>query len=211
MKVVICTVPYFKIVHYKKYSVDGNKALEYDKKVCCPINAILAKTLKKGEKVRVIYIMTSGETSYCETHKKEFIKELDGIKLEIGADISYDTIEMDPKPSKRTYNKLITDLTEKIPEDAELYVDITYGIKPEVLSLICALRYVEEFHNAVVEYLIWGQLDTKYDPSGKKPSERINPMIFDITSLYYLFKLIGSIDNAELEKASNILKDFFDL
>jgi hypothetical protein len=213
MKVVICTVPYMppKAIHPMLYPVDGNKAIEYDKPVRCPINAILAKTLKKDEKVRLIYIMTTGETSYCEDNKENFIKELEGINSEIGAVLSYDTIEMDSKPVKRTYNKLITDLTEKIPEDAELYADITYGLKPEILSLFCALRFVEEFHNAVVEYFIWGQLETKIDPSGKEKPKKVNPMIFDITSLYYLFKLIGSIDNAEPEKASNILKDFFDL
>jgi hypothetical protein len=211
MKVVISTVPYMRNIFYKTYPVDGNKALEYDKPVCCPINAILAKTLKKGEEVKVIYIMTPGVTSYCETHKEKFIKELEVINSEIGAVLSYERVEMDSKPVKRTLNKLITDLTEKIPEDAELYVDITYGLKPEVLSLFCALIFVEEFHNAVVEYFIWSQLETKYDPSGKNPPEKVNPMIFDITSLYYLFKLIGSIDNAEPEKASNILKDFFDI
>jgi hypothetical protein len=211
MKVVICTVPYMRNIFYRTYPVDGNKAIEYDKEVCCPINAILAKTLKKDEKVKVIYIMTPGETSYCETNKEKFIKELEGINSEIGAVLSYDTVEMDSKPVKRTFNKLITDLTEKIPEDAELYVDITYGLKPEVLSLFCALRFVEEFHNADVEYFIWGQLETKYDPSGKKPPEKVNPMIFDITSLYYLFKLIGSIGSADVETASKILNDFFAL
>jgi len=212
MKVVICTVPYMppKAISKEIYPVDGNKALEYNKPVRSPINAILAKTLKRDEKVKVIYIMTTEKNGFCEANKEKFKKELEGINSEIGAVLNFDDkIEMDSKPGKRAYNKLITDLTEKIPENAELYVDITYGLKPEVLSLFCALRFVEEFHNAVVEYFIWSQLETKITPSGEKI--RFNPMIFDITSLYYLFKLIGSIDNADPEKASNILKDFFDL
>ena len=208
MKVVICTIPYMlpKKVYPMVYPVAGNKAIEYDKQVRCPINAILAKTLKKGEKVKVIYIMTTGENSYCEDNKETFIKELEGINAEIGAVLSYDTVEIESKPVKRTFNKLITDLTKKIPKNAELYTDITYGFKPEVLSLFCALRYVEEFHDAVVEYFIWSQLETN-----KKTGKKENPMIFDITSLYYFFKLIGSMGNATPEKASKILKDFFDV
>jgi hypothetical protein len=208
MKVVICTVPpmHPSMIHPMVYPVDGNEALEYDKPVRCPVNAVLAKTLKKGEKLRVIHIMATGENSYCEENKKIFIKELEGINAGIGAVLSYDTVEMDFKPVKRTYNKLITDLTQKIPEDAELYADITYGFKPEILSLFCALRFVEEFHNADVEYFIYGQLETN-----KETRKKENPMIFDITSLYYLFKLIGSISAADAEKASNILNEFFAL
>jgi len=208
MKVVICTVPpmHPSMVYPLVYPVDGNKALEYGKPVRSPVNAILAKTLKNGEELRVIYIMAAGENSYCEENKKIFTKELENINSEIGAVISYDTVEMEFKPTKRTYNKLITDLTEKIPENAELYTDITYGFKPEILSLFCALRFVEEFHDAVVEYFIYGQIETDKDTRKK-----VNPVIFDITSLYYLFKLIGSMGAAEPEKASNILKDFFAL
>jgi len=208
MKVVICTLPYMRpeAVHAVVYPVDGNKSIEYDKPVRCPVNAVLAKTLKKDEEVRVIYILTTGENSWCEDNKKVFIKELEGINSEIGAVLSYDTIEMEFMPAKRIYNKLITDLTDKIPENAELYTDITYGFKPEILSLFCALRFVEEFHNAVVEYFIYGQLETN-----KKTREKENPKIYDITSLYYLLKLIGFIGVSDAETASNILKDFFAL
>jgi len=213
MKVVICTVPY---MHHKKvypfiYPVDGNKAIEYDKPVRCPVNAVLAKTLKKGEELRVIYIMTVFKNSFCETNKENFINELEGINSEIGAVISYDTVEMEFKPTKSIYNKLITDLTDKIPEDADLYTDITYGSKPEIISLFCALRFVEELRNAVVEYFIYGQLETKIDPSGKEKPKKENQMIFDITSLYYLFKLIGSMGDTDEETASKMLKDFFAL
>jgi len=208
MKVVICTMPMRAADEVKAivYPVDGNKAIEYYNAVRSPVNAVLAKTLKKGEELRVIYIMTTGENSCCEDNKKNFIEELEGINAEIGAVLSYDTVEMEFLATKSTYNKLITDLTEKIPEDAELYIDITYGSKPEILSLFCALRFVEEFHNAIVQYFIYGKLE--FNRITRKEE---NPMIFDITSLYYLFKLIGSIDNADAEKASNILKDFFAL
>jgi len=208
MKVVICTLPYMKpeAVHPMVYPVDGNKAVEYDKPVRCPVNAILAKKLKKGEEVKVIYILTTGENSYCAEMREIFSKELEGINSEIGAVLDFHTIELDFLPSKRVYNKLITDLAEKIPEGAELYTDITYGFKPEILSLFCALRFVEEFHGAAVEYFIYGKIETK-----KGTSKKENPMIYDITSLYYLFKLIGSIGNADPETATKILNDFFAL
>jgi hypothetical protein len=108
--------------------------------------------------------------------------------------------------TKQAHNKLISDLAAKIPDNAEIYADITYGIKNEILSLVCALRFAEEFRDAVVQYLVYGKLET--NPITR---ERENPMLFDITSLYYLFKLIGTIGAADAETALKVLNDFFAL
>ena len=109
-------------------------------------------------------------------------------------------------PTKKTYNRLITDLTEIIPEKAEIFADITYGYKPEILSLFCALRFVEEFREANVQYIVYGKVEFN-----KNTNEKEHPMLYDITSLYYLFKLIGTIGTTDAETASKMLQDFFAL
>ena len=208
MKTVIVTAPMMQPekVEAIQYPVDGNKTIEYEKPVRCPINGILAKTLKKDEQVKVIHIMTIGENSECEQNKKAFIEEIESINRDVGAELSYDTVEIDFLPTKKTYNKLITDLAKKIPENAEIYTDITYGFKPEILSLFCALRFVEEFRDAIVQYIVYGKVEFN-----KETSEKENPMLYDITSLYYLFKLIGTIGTTDAETASKMLEDFFAL
>jgi len=206
MKVVIITLP-MKPPHEigeLTYPVDGNKAIEYGKPVRCPINGVLAKTLKSGEQVKVIYIVTTGENSECEKNKVLFINELEAINKEIGAVLSYDTVEMAFIATKKTYNRLITDLAEKIPNNSEIYTDITYGFKPEILSLFCAIRFVEEFRESIAEYIIYGKAEFN-----KTTRQLEHPMLFDITSLYYLFKLMGTMGAADTETASKILKDFF--
>jgi hypothetical protein len=208
MKTVIITAP-MKPPHQAeaiKYPMDGNKSIEYENPVRCPINGILARTLKKGERVKVIYILTTGENSLSEQNMKIYIEELEKINMGIGAVLSYETIDMAFNPTKQTYNKLITDLTGKIDENAEIYTDITFGHKPEILSLFCALRFVEEFREAVVQYIVYGKVEFNKD-TGKIES----PMLFDITSLYYLFKLMGTIGTADSETASKMLQDFFAL
>jgi hypothetical protein len=208
MKIVIITVPMMRAdkVTPIKYPVEGNKVIEYEKPVRCPINSVLAKTLKKSDEIKVIFIMTTGENSECEQNRKNFTEELEGINKEIGAVLSYDAVTIDFLPVKQTYNKLITDLTEKIPERAEIYTDITFGFKPEILSLFCALRFVEEFRDAVVQYIVYGKVE--FNP---ETGEKVFPLLFDITSLYYLFKLIGTIGNTDYETASKMLQDFFAL
>jgi len=204
MKTVVISVPMKQEVETIQYPVDGNKSIEYEKPVCCPINGVLAKTLKKDEKVKVIYIITKGENSDCEQKKKTFIEELENINKEIGAVLSYDTIEIDFEPTKKTYNKIIIDLAEKIPENAEIYADTTFGFKAIPLSLFCALRFVEEFREAIVQYIVYGKVE--FDKETRKPK---NPMLYDITSLYYLFKLMGTMGASNADDALKTLKDFF--
>ena len=206
MKIVIVTAPMKPLheVHPFQYPVDGNKAVEYKKPVRCPINGVLAKTLEKDEQVKVIYIMTTGDNSECEQTKKAFTEELEDINKNIGAVLSYDTVEIDFSPTKQTYNKLITDLAAKIPENAELFTDITFGPKTEILSLFCALRFVEEFRDAIVQYIVYGKVE--FNKETRKPEK---PKLFDITSLYYLFKLMGTMGASNAENAMETLKDFF--
>jgi len=215
MKVVIVTVPMKdpKDVDAIIHPVEGNKAIEYGKPVRCPINGVLAKTLKKDEQVKFIYIMSTcksaSKNSNSEQNKKDFIEEIEGINTEIGAVLSYDTVEIEFSATNHAYEKLITDLTDKIPEKAEIYTDFTFGSKPEALSLFCALRFVEEFCDAVVQFIVYGKVEFTKGEGGKVIKE--NPMLYDSTSLYYLFKLMGTIRNADKETASKLLKDFFAL
>jgi hypothetical protein len=205
MKIVIITAPMMNPEKLKKkqYPVDGNKSIEYEKEVCCPINGILAKTLKKCDEVKIIYIMTTGKNSNCEHNKSTFISELEDINKNVGASFVFDTVDIPFEPTKETYNKLITDLAEKIPENAEIYTDITFGSKPEILSLFCALRFVEEFRNAIVQYIVYGKAEFNKD------GDIENPKLYDITSLYYLFKLMGTMGATNAESATETLKDFF--
>jgi len=207
MKVVIVTAPMKnpQQIYPITYPADGNKTIEYGRPVRCPINGVLAKTLQKDEQVKIIYIMTKSDNSECEDNKKAFIEEFEDINKEIGAILSYDTVEIDFEATKQTYNKLIADLAAKIPDNAELYTDITFGFKTEILSLFCALRFVEEFKNAVVQYIVYGKVEFKKDDSSKTENHKL----FDITSLYYLFKLMGTMGAADADTATKTLKDFF--
>jgi hypothetical protein len=43
----------------------------------------------------------------------------------------------------------------------------------------------------------------------KETGKPEKPMLYDITSLYYLFKLMGSMGASNAEDAMETLKDFF--
>jgi len=204
MKVVIVTVPMMKPEKLKaqKYQIGENKEIE----LFSPINSILAKELEKGEKVKVIYINTTGENSEWKKNMDAFTDELNNINKEKVAVLEFTSVNIDFLPTNQTYNKMITELSDNIPENAEIYTDITFSYKPAILSLFCALRFVELFRNAVIQYIVYGKVEFN-----KETDIAEKPLLFDITSLYYLFKLMGTMGTADAETASETLKEFFEM
>ena len=204
MKVVIVTVALQTINPVPYKVLEGNKAVEYEEPVICSIYGVLAKTLKKDEKVKVIYI-TYRDDEHWEKNRAEFECKLDEINKKIEADINYETVFIEFKNTKKSYYKLITELADRIPKNAEIFADISYGFKILTPALFCALRFAEEFNDAIVKYICYGQT-TKWENNKAKEG-----ILVDTTSLYYLFKLMNSMVAADAETASRILKDFLEI
>ncbi|MDR0909030.1 MAG: TM1812 family CRISPR-associated protein [Spirochaetaceae bacterium] len=203
MKTVIVTMPMKERLYRFKYPVVGNASIEYDGEVSFPVNGLLARTLERGEEVKIIYIITKGGDNKGGEHTRAFRQELDEINKNIGARFSEETIELEFDPKKDEFKKLLYSLIEKIGEDAQIIADITFGSKPFPFTLLCALNYAENFHNADLLYIVYGKVDWI-------DGEPTNPKFYDITSNYYLQKLIGSLEGRSLEIADALLESFFE-
>jgi hypothetical protein len=185
------------------YPVDGNKSIEYEGAVLFPINAVLAKTLKAGEKGTVVFLSTSGGSdNHSAENIEKFQAELDAINKEIGAILSYETIEVPFEPQKEVFEQLISSLVSKFGQKSQIIADITFGMKPLPMILFCALNFAEKFYSATVENIVYGKVEF----SGGKT---FNPMIYDLTPLYYLNKLIGSMECKTTTAAVEMLNEFF--
>jgi hypothetical protein len=205
MKLIISTIPMKADIDRHCYPVDGNKTIEYEKSVLFPVNAVLAKTLGRGEEGKVVFLATTGGAeNYSVENMTRFREELDTIGGETGARLSYETIEMPFRLQTDVFERLISDLVAKMGHRAEIIADITYGIKPLPMILFCALTFAEKFYGAKVHNIIYGKVEFA---EGKT----MNPMIYDLTPLYYLNKLIGSMECKSAKTAETLLNDFFAL
>ncbi|GHV83210.1 hypothetical protein AGMMS50212_05500 [Spirochaetia bacterium] len=206
MKLIISTIPMFdkeKLTPFV-YPVNGNSSIEYDKPVIYPVNSVLAKTLKKSDIARVILLETKGGAEKGSENSAVFRQELDGINKNIEAKISYETIAVPFELTTEDFDGLLSQLLDKLKEekDAHIIADITYGIKPWPMILFCAFNFAEKFFDATIENIVYGKVEFK----GEKPE---NPMIYDITQIYYLNKLIGAMESPNADTAVKMLKDFF--
>jgi len=205
MKLIISTIPMKAEVDRHHYPVEGNKTIEYEKAVRFPVNAVLAKTLVKDEEGKVVFLVTTGGAgNHSAGNMARFREELDEINREIGARLSYETIETPFRPQTDVFERLISGLIAKLGRKAEIIADITYGIKPLPMVLFCALTFAEKFYAATVRNIIYGKVEFV---EGKTHS----PMIYDLTPLYHLNKLIGSMESKSAKTAEALLNDFFSL
>jgi hypothetical protein len=133
---------------------------------------------------------------------KKFRVELDAINKEIGAILNYETIEVPFEPQKEVFEQLISRLVSKFGQKSQIIADMTFGMKPLPMILFCALNFAEKFYSATVQNIVYGKVEF----SGGKT---LNPMIYDLTPLYYLNKLIGSMESKTTETAVKMLNDFF--
>ena len=133
------------------------------------------------------------------------MQELDSINSEIGAKISYETLESEFKETKDIHETRLKEILDKIEENTEIYADITYGPKPLPMILMCVISFAEKFLNCEVKSVIYGKVD--FDDNDKP----CNPELYDVTSLYYLNNLTNSmvVDNGK--EARQSLNEFFSL
>jgi len=204
MKLIINTVPMKKDIGCLHYPVVGNNLIEYAGNVFFPINAVLAKNLQKGERGKVIFLSTSGgKENYSKDNIKKFMEELININVNIGADLSWEIIDVPFDLKNEVFEQLVSGIISKIEKDCQIIADITYGIKPLPMILFCALQFAEKFYNATIMNIIYGKAEFN------QQNKAVNPELYDITSLFYLNKLIGTMECESGEIASKILNDFF--
>lgn len=204
-KIIFCDIPMKKNLNAMVYANTGNTNFNYSKEVMFPINAILAESLKKDDEVRVILLRTKDKAGNSGRNSGLFMQELDEINSEIGAKISYETLDSEFKETKDIHEKRLQDMLDKIEEHTEIYADITYGPKPLPMILMCVLSFAEKFLNCDVKSVVYGKVD--FDDNNKP----CNPELYDVTSLYYLNNLTSSMVADNGKDARQSLNEFFSL
>jgi hypothetical protein len=204
MKTVISNIPLVRGIEAVYYPVVGNSLLDYKHKVHYPVNAVLAKTIKKGEAVKVLLLVTEGGDKAGEKNVERFKKELDAINKDIGAKIRYENIHMPFSATKDVSGDMFRRIIGKFRKNTEIIADITYGPKPLPMILFCALNFAEKFCGADIKHIVYGKVefrDKKIVPS--------TAALYDITSLFYLNSLTRVMECDSAKSAIKLLDEFF--
>jgi len=204
MKLVFTTIPMKQDTMSLCYPVEGNKTIEYERRVIFPINGVLAQTLRKDEQVKVIRLMNVSGASGENARKME--AELKNINKDIEAFISFEDVVEAFVEDKKTLESRFRQLITLLEPNADIIADVTYGQKTLPMVLFSVLTFAEKFFNADIKNIVYGKVEFE---NGKPISG--TQMLYDITPLYYLNSLVTAMEAPDGKSAVKIINRFFNL
>lgn len=205
-KIVISTLPSSDRLVKRLYPVDGNTSIQVDVPVYFAVNSALANNLQKDDDVKVILIGTTREGDFVLENANRFMDELRELNA-VGANIREAVISRPFDETKTNFHKLYEQLLDELEEDAELYVDVTFGPKTPVLLIFSVLQFAEKFFHCTIGNIVYSKVEFNPGSSEIVPGSE---MIYDITPLYMLNSLTNVLECSNGKKAVQTIKTLFE-
>ena len=209
MKIVYSNLPMKKELNAFRYRSEGNSLIEYDEEVIFPVNAVLAKSMEKGEKVKVVLLSKIDKEGNSAVNAGIFQRELNRINLSIGADIEYITLTTPFAETREVHEKLLRDMVGMLEKGAEVIADITYGPKSLPIIVFAVLNFAEKFFGVTIKSIVYGKVN--FVDAGNGRTEPVDPILCYMTPLYYLNSLTNSLEYQSAEEAVKALDILLDL
>lgn len=203
-KIIFVSLMMANAMKKRKYPVDGNCFIEYESEVYYAINAILAKSIKSDDIIKVILLETKAGDESGSENAKIFIDELNEINNHINAKIEYEIIPSDFITSKNKFNELYLKLIKNFSYEAELYADITFGPKSLSLLIFSALQFGEKFFDCSIGNIIYLKAEFKNNKLVDGTQ-----LICDYTPIYLLNSFNNVIESSTGEKAIKAIENLF--
>jgi hypothetical protein len=186
VKTFVTTIPFQAEGNLKPitYAPDGNSKLAYGE-TRFPIIPVVNGYAEKGDKIRVIAILTDGE-NYRHNLEAYFTPELAELAARNG--YGFDGVEIVKTANSEdieTQLKLFADIITKIEDGEELYACITFGTKPTPIVVSLALSYAYRLKkDTTVGCIVYGLF--RHDGGG-------HGVIYDTTALFYMDSIVNRL------------------
>lgn len=198
-KIIFCNIMMKERLDRFCYKVSGNSTIEYDGEVCFPVNGVLARTLKKGDDIKVVLLKKEDIHGYSGNNCGAYMSELDKINATIGAKIEYKILSTPHDECREVQEKLFKEMVGELCENAAIYADITFGTKSLPIIAFSVLNFAEKFFKAEIKNIVYGKVDFNKEGSPE------NPELFDMTALFYLNSLTSTMECKDGEAAKKLL------
>ena len=192
------------------YPAKGNSKLEYGE-TRFPIMPVINGYAEKGDKIRVIAILTDGD-NFKYNYETYFIPEINGIINAKELILIKNKIEIIPTADSEdieTHIKLFNDIHTSINNNEEIYACITYGTKPTPIIESMALNFAYKIKKAVkIGCIVYG----RYNHNSPKLTEEENAKnkenngIYDTTSLFYMDSMINRLADMKAPNPEKALR-----
>lgn len=163
----------------------------------------------KGEKVKVVLLSKIDKEGNSAVNAGIFQQELNRINLSIGADIEYITLTTPFSETRDVHEKLLRDMVGILEKGAEVIADITYGPKSLPIIVFAVLNFAEKFFGVTIKNIVYGKVN--FVDAGSGRTKPVDPVLCDMTPLYYLNSLTNSLEYQSAKEAVKALDILLDL
>ena len=203
-KVIFVTLMMADKMEKRHFPVENDSLTEYSGETYYAINSVLSNSIEKGDNIKVVLLETNAGAHAGKKNAQLFIDELNGFNT-AGANISYEIITSEFINDKAKYKELYKKLVNNFTEGAELYADITFGIKTLPILILNAMQFGEKFFDCTIGNVIY--LKTEFKDGVIVDGSQC---IFDLTPLYMLSTFTNNIECSSGERAIAALDALFE-
>lgn len=203
-KVIFVTLMMADKMEKRHFPVENDSLTEYSGETYYAINSVLSNSIEKGDNIKVVLLETNAGAQAGKKNAQLFIDELNSFNT-AGANISYEIITSEFINDKAKYKELYKKLVNNFTESAELYADITFGIKTLPILILNAMQFGEKFFDCTIGNVIY--LKTEFKDGVIVDGSQC---IFDLTPLYMLSTFTNNIECSSGERAVAALDALFE-
>lgn len=188
-----------------------------NKKYDFPLSYIVDNNVNENDDVVIVTAVEQGKdgkvNNAIENYKK-YRTEIENILKERNINISFEEIPLTTDFDSLTFNRFFKEISSLINDNDQLYVDVTFGMKPYSISMFVAVAYAEKAaRNVDVDTIIYAQKYSGFSKNKTAEEKAKNPSksrIYDITGLFYLNAIAGNARPGQkhgLDKALGLIID----
>ena len=165
-----------------------------------PITAVMECTREEGDEEEVILVEVGTDSEQTKANTELLHQEL----KDHGLSQTIKTVTVSQVQDNAMTEDLIRQLTGIIRQGDDIYVSATFGTKPMLIAMLYAIQIVETgLKDVEIQGIYYGEKTYQSKP------ERYR--FYDLSSLYFLGQVVGSIEPGDEEHLQDVLESMFAL
>ena len=180
-----------------------------------PLTYVIDNKVEPNDEVVIITAVqqdSNGRINNATVNYKKYKQEVEKILLERNTGFNSEEIPLTEEFNSLTFNKFFKQVSQLIDDNDQLFVDVTFGMKPYSISMFVAVAYAEKAaRNVDVDTIIYAQKYSGFSrakTAEEKAKDPSKSRIYDITGLFYLNAIAGNArpgQKNKLDKALGLL------
>jgi len=212
IKKFIFTVPLQVTLGKAWYKSEESEILKNELLSAFPIIIAMNAYAKKGDKIKLIPVVTEDEGGVAKKNFATFEQELDSLRQAKGFACEFeqeiDGAKLDLHiftPEKETIKNhlaLYANLISRIGDNEIIYADITYGQRPVSMIMQMSLNYAYKLRKGTdIGAIVYGAI-----PPGQHNKDPKNGFVYDVSPLFFMDAISSTMAHLKFDDPAKKIK-----